>query len=193
MTTSGSNDARLARERRWQMLMRAAQDGDGAAYARLLSEILPMLRRVVAHKWPGAPDAEDVVQEVLLSVHTVRHTYDPTRPFMPWLMTIATRRTIDAARRRTARSANETTVDVMPETFSRDQTKTEQETSDDQGAIRRAMAQLPDGQREALELMKVQGLSLQEASDATGKSVASLKVSVHRAMKSMREMLKRES
>ncbi|WP_281806320.1 sigma-70 family RNA polymerase sigma factor [Methylocystis echinoides] len=173
--------------------MRAAQDGDNAAYAALLSEILPVLRRTVSYKWPSAPDTEDVVQEILLSVHTVRHTFDPARPFMPWLMTIATRRMIDAARRRTARSSNETTVDIMPETFSGDAAKNEQEISDDQDAIRRALAQLPDGQREAVELMKVQGLSLQEASAATGKSVASLKVSVHRALKAMRDMLKRES
>ena len=173
--------------------MRAAQDGDNVAYARLLSEILPMLRRVVAHKWPSAPDVEDVVQEILLSVHSVRHTYDPARPFMPWLMTITTRRVFDAARRRTARSANETTVDVMPETFLGDGAKTKQEISDDQEAIRRAMARLPDGQREAVELTKLQGLSLHEASAVTGKSVASLKVSVHRAIKTMREMLERKS
>ena len=193
MTAPGIHETKLAREQRWQALMRAAQDGDNLAYAQLLSEILPMLRRVVAHKWPSAPDVEDVVQEILLSVHSVRHTYDPGRPFMPWLMTIATRRVFDAARRRTTRSANETTVDVMPETFSGEDTKTEQEISDDQEAICRAMAQLPDGQREAVKLMKLQGLSLHEASAVTGKSVASLKVSVHRAIKTMREMLERKS
>ena len=139
------------------------------------------------------PDVEDVAQEILLSVHSVRHTYDPGRPFMPWLMTITTRRVFDAARRRTTRSANETTVDVMPETFLGDGAKTEQEISDDQATIRRAMAQLPGGQREAMELMKLQGLSLHEASAVTGKSVASLKVSVHRAIKTMREMLERKS
>lgn len=193
MSTPRDDRARLEREERWRQLMRAAQDGDTAAYAALLSEILPVLRRFVAYRWPSAPDVEDIVQEVLLSVHTVRHTYDPARPFMPWLMTIAMRRTIDAARRRTARSANETTVDIMPETFSRNDTKNEQETSDDQEAIRRALAQLPDGQRQAVELMKVRGLSLQEASAVTGKSVASLKVSVHRGLKTMREVLKRET
>ena len=193
MTAPGIHETKLAREQRWQALMRAAQDGDNVAYARLLSEILPMLRRVVANKWPSAPDVEDVVQEILLSVHSVRHTYDPGRPFMPWLMTITTRRVFDAARRRTTRSANETTVDVMPETFLGDGAKTEQEISDDQETIRRAVAQLPDGQREAVELMKLQGLSLHEASAVTGKSVASLKVSVHRAIKTMREMLERKS
>ncbi len=193
MSTPRDDRARLEREERWRQLMRAAQDGDNAAYAALLSEILPVLRRFVAYRWPSAPDVEDIVQEVLLSVHTVRHTYDPARPFMPWLMTIAMRRTIDAARRRTARNANETTVDIMPETFSGDDAKNEQEISDDQEAIRRALAQLPDGQRQAVELMKVQGLSLLEASAVTGKSVASLKVSVHRGLKTMREVLKRET
>lgn len=193
MSTPRDDGAKLEREQRWQRLMRAAQDGDNAAYAALLSEILPVLRRSVAYRWPSALDVEDIVQEIVLSVHTVRHTYDPTRPFMPWLMTIATRRTIDAARRRSARSANETTVDIMPETFSGNTAKNEQEVSDDQEAIRRALAQLPDGQRQAVELMKVKGLSLQEASAVTGKSVASLKVSVHRALKAMREVLKRES
>lgn len=193
MTAPGIHETKLAREQRWQALMRAAQDGDNVAYARLLSEILPMLRRVVAHKWPSAPDVEDVVQEILLSVHSVRHTYDPGRPFMPWLMTITTRRVFDAARRRTTRSANETTVDVMPETFLGNGAKTEQEISDDQETICRAVAQLPGGQREAVELMKLQGLSLHEASAVTGKSVASLKVSVHRAIKTMREMLERTS
>jgi RNA polymerase sigma factor (sigma-70 family) len=193
MSAPSDDGARLEREERWRQLMRAAQDGDNAAYATLLSEILPALRRLVAYRWPSAPDVEDVVQEIVLSVHTVRHTYDPTRPFMPWLMTIAIRRTIDAARRRTARNANETTVDIMPETFSGDDAKNEQEISDDQEAIRRALAQLPDGQRQAVELMKVKGLSLQEASAVTGKSVASLKVSVHRGLKTMREVLKRDT
>ena len=193
MSTQREIGANLAREERWRQLMRAAQDGDNAAYAALLSEILPVLRRTVFYKWPTAPDLEDVVQEILLSVHTVRHTYDPARPFMPWLMTIATRRMIDAARRRTARSANELTVDTMPETFSADAAKNEQEISDDQGAIRRALSDLPEGQRQAVELMKLQGLTLQEASAVTGKSVASLKVSVHRALKAMRDVLTRES
>lgn len=188
-----SDNARAASEMRWQPLMRAAQDGDNAAYAQLLSEILPVLRRAVAHKWPSAPDVEDVVQEILLSVHIVRHTYDPARPFMPWLMTIATRRTIDAARRQKSRSANETTMDIMPETFSGDDTKSEQEIADDRDAVRRALARLPTGQREAVQLMKLQGLSLREASVATGKSITSLKVSVHRAIRTLREAMKRES
>jgi RNA polymerase sigma-70 factor (ECF subfamily) len=181
------------RDDRWRALMQAGQQGDSKAYAQLLSELLPVLRRVVVQKWPNAHDNEDVVQEILVSVHSVRHTYDANRPFMPWLMTISSRRIADAARRRYARTANETTVDVMPETFSGDDTKTEHEISDDQEALRKAMSILPEGQREAIELLKIQGLSLEEASQLTGKSVASLKVGVHRAIKTMREALERKN
>ncbi len=180
-------DSARARDEKWRALMRAAQDGDSAAYGRLLSEILPLLRRVAARKWPG--DADDIVQDILISVHGVRHTYDPARPFMPWLMTIASRRIADAARRSYARAANETTVEVMPETFGGDETKTDQERSDDEDAIRHALAALPEGQRQAVELLKLKGLSLEEASAVTGKSVSALKVTVHRALKAMRQTL----
>lgn len=193
MSSPRSIDDRKAREERWRALMRAAQDGDTTAYSRLLSEILPLLRGFVRRKWRRQQDVEDIVQDILLSLHSVRQTYDPGRPFMPWLMTIAIRRIADAARRVTSRSANETTVDVMPETFDGQDTKNAQEASDDQEAIRLAMAQLPDGQREAIELTKLQGLSLQEASSRTGKSIASLKVSVHRAVKAMRQVLERKN
>jgi RNA polymerase sigma factor (sigma-70 family) len=173
--------------------MASAQDGDRAAYATLLSDLFPFLHRFVIRKWPNTYDAEDVVQEILVSVHTVRQTYDRRRPFTPWLMTIAARRIADAARRRYARGANETTVDALPETFPGDDTKSEQETADNQDTLRRAMAVLPDGQREAIELIKLQGLSLDEAAKATGKSVGSLKVGVHRAIKTMRQALERKS
>ncbi len=191
-----ANDDALApndRENRWRALMLSAQNGDRKAYAALLSELFPVLHRFVIRKWPNTHDAEDVVQEILVSVHTVRQTYDPRRPFTPWLMTIATRRVADAARRRYARGANETTVDVMPETFIGDEAKTEQQTSDDREALRKALAILPDGQRAAIDLLKIQGLSLDEAATATGKSVGSLKVGVHRAIKTMRQALERKS
>lgn len=182
-----SND----RDIRWRALMAASQDGDHAAYAELLSDLFPVLRRFVMRRWPNAYDTEDVVQEILASIHTVRHTYDRKRPFTPWLMTIAARRVADAARSRYAR-ANETTVDVLPETFQDDGAKSEQDARDDREALIRAMATLPAGQRHAIELIKLQGLSLDEAARVTGKSVGSLKVGVHRAIKAMRRALERD-
>lgn len=189
--TSKSN-AHAVSAKRWGEMMEAAQGGDHASYTALLTELLPVLRGLVARRWRSQQDVEDIVQDILLSLHSVRHTYDPSRPFMSWLMTIALRRIADAARRLSSRSANETTVDVMPETFSGDDAKSSFEMSDDQEMIRAALLGLPAGQRQAVELMKLQGLSLREASGQTGKSVASLKVTVHRALKTMRQVLEKE-
>ncbi len=82
---------------RWSDLMAAAQDGDGPAYAGLLRELVPFLRLFVRRNAPEGR-IEDVVQDVLLTVHRIRHTYDPKRPFLPWLATIANRRVMDARR-----------------------------------------------------------------------------------------------
>ena len=70
-------------------LMRAAQDGERPAYAVLLREVLPLLQRLVHSRlrFLQAADREDLVQDILLSVHAARATYDPGRPFVPWLVT----------------------------------------------------------------------------------------------------------
>lgn len=193
MGSSSNSDCRQSREERWRALMQAAQDGDNAAYARLLSELLPMLRGFVRKKWNSQQDVEDIVQDILMSLHRFRHTYDPGRPFLPWLMTICARRIADAARQRSALAANETTVEVMPETFAGDEAKDAHETCEYQEAVRTALAVLPERQRRAIELMKLQGLSLLEASARTGMSVAALKVTVHRAVKAMRQALERKT
>ena len=179
-----------ARDVRWREQMCAAQDGDKSAYGALLAEILPILRAVVRRKWGSPQDADDIVQEILLSLHSVRHTYDPGRPFLPWLLTIAYRRIADAARRSASRSSHEATVDQMPETFSSYETKrSDEDRRDNHAAIQQSMANLTSAQREAIELTKVKGLSLKEASTVTGRSVASLKVNIHRAIKTLRRSL----
>ena len=184
------NSTQQCRQSRWNDLMRSSQEGDKIAYEQLLTELVPLLRRVIARRWRDQNEVEDLVQDVLLSIHGVRHTFDPSRAFMPWLMTITRRRIADAARRQSHRHANETTVDVMPETIPFQDTNLEQEAIEIGDDIRYAMSVLPTAQREAVVLMKVEGLTLKEASDVTGKSVASLKVTVHRALKTMRQVLK---
>ena len=80
-------------------LMRAAQQGDARAYDRLLRAILPELRGFARRRLSSAAEAEDAVQDTLLAIHTLRHTFDPDRPFRPWLLAIARRRVIDRLRR----------------------------------------------------------------------------------------------
>ncbi len=184
-------------EARLSGLMRAAQNGDAAAYAALLKEVAPLLRNVVRgrNRVLQAGDVEDLVQDILLSLHAVRATYDPGRPFLPWLFGIAHNRMADGARRYARRARHEVVVGELPEapvTFSSGPANRE-ETYKDPEALSQAIRDLPPAQREAVEMLKIREMSLKEASAASGMSITALKVSVHRAIKSLRKKLGEET
>ncbi len=171
--------------------MRAAQAGDAGAYAELLHTITPRIRRVVMRQrgFAGVEAVEDLVQDVLLSVHAVRATYDPGRPFMPWLLAILRHRLADGARRYGRSAAHEVVVEDLDVTFSAVGTNPNQEATHDVQALQRAIEALPAGQRQAVDLLKMQEYSLKEASAATGVSIGALKVATHRGMASLRRAL----
>jgi RNA polymerase sigma-70 factor (ECF subfamily) len=100
-------------------LMRSAQQGDGSAYLELLRAITPRIRQVVRRQrgFAGAAEVEDLVQDVLLSVHAVRATYDPSRPFGPWLTAIVRNRLVDGARRYARIARREVIVEDIDVTF----------------------------------------------------------------------------
>ena len=175
---------------RFGSLMRAAQDGDNAAYLQFLTEITPVLRRVIGARRGSlqTSDIEDVVQEVLISIHSARATYDPARPFMPWMLAIARNRTFDAMQRRGRVAANELSGMEFPETFSGDSQNTS-DTYGDPEALRQAMGQLTPGQRQAVEMLKLREMSLKEAVAASGMSVSALKTAAHRGMIALRKAL----
>lgn len=179
----------------WSRLMAAAQDGDAGAYRQLLRDIAPLLSRVAARRLYGAPaaDIEDLVQDILLSVHAVRHTYDPARPFLPWLMAIQRHRLADWLRRRMRRSANEVAVASLEETFAHRAANRDGEEIFDRKELRTAVAKLPPGQRKAIELLKLQEMSLKEASHRTGMTETALKVATHRGIKALRTLLGKDS
>jgi RNA polymerase sigma factor (sigma-70 family) len=178
-------------DRQLSSLMRKAQDGDQTAYASLLRDVLPILKRVVQARLGFLPvaDREDLVQDILLSLHAARATYDPARPFKPWLMTIAHNRMVDQARRNARRTANEVTVDEYPADVADTDAAAAADRYGDPQELLQAIKVLPKGQRSAIELLKLREMSLKEASQATGMSVSALKVSVHRAIKTLRTSL----
>jgi len=185
LTTSNETES----DGEWRRLMAAAQGGDRAAYERLLRDILPFIRAIVARQHRAQDRVEDAVQDVLLTLHRVRHTYDPSRPFTHWLATLARRRSIDLLRRRTRVAAAETLNETAYETFADPGANSEQERRDWSGALSGALAALPERQRQAIELTKLRELSLAEASAASGLSIGALKTNVHRAIKAMRKRL----
>lgn len=175
-------------------LMRSAQEGDGVAYESLLRQLTPTLRNIVRRRGPmiDRSQVEDIVQEILISLHSARATYDPDRPFLPWLASIARNRTADAMRREMRRSAHEVIVDALPETFSTDGANMSDGTFRDPEALHRAIKSLPPVQRRALELLKIRELTLKEASVVSGASIGALKVAVHRAIATLRITLSNE-
>ncbi len=173
-----------------QQAMVAAQAGDARAYRSLLGECAGVARRVIRRRHPFLPlaDVEDLVQDVLLSVHAVRATYDPALPFIPWLVAIVRNRVADAARRHARHQAWQVAVDDYPETADTAEGAADEGFGDPEG-LRQAVAALPDTQRTAIELTKLQELSLKEASAKSGLSESALKVASHRAVKALRGML----
>ncbi len=173
-------------------LLVLAQSGDRAAYTALLQGLLPYLRRLAGRRLARPQDVEDTVQDVFLSIHAIRHTYDPERPLQPWINIIAERRIADRLRRLYRLRARETALpDNADETFAADDTNMTSEVSLDMRAVHRAIEQLPPGQRQAIALVKVQGLSMREAAAQTGQSEGAMKLSVHRAIKALRRALGR--
>jgi RNA polymerase sigma-70 factor (ECF subfamily) len=168
--------------------MARAQRGDSEAYRRLLKDITPYLRLIAARRHRDPTDMEDAVQDILLTVHAIRQTYDPTRPFGPWLVTIADRRLIDRLRRQGRLRARETPLAPEHETFPAELSNLDEEMSDKRELLE-ALAELPTSQRKAIELLKLKEMSLKEAAVATGMSITALKVATHRALASLRQIL----
>lgn len=157
-----------------------------------LGSVIPFVRVLIHKRFWGPDGGEDVLQDVLLTVHRVRHTYEPGRPVKPWLAAITARRAIDATRKRGRIAAKEVDDARAYETFADPQANKE-EAGDAAQELKGMTSALSPAQQEALELVKLKEMSLVEASAASGQSVASLKVNIHRAMKKMRLNLTKRS
>src|SRR5579862_2849064 len=170
----------------WSQLMAAAQQGDRLAYDRLLREIVPYIRAIAVRHHPTQERVEEVIQDVLLTVHRVRHTYDARRPFRHWLASIARCRSIDLLRNRYRRAVvelDEGAAGFAYESYADPSASKLEEARANADHLGKAIAALPTLQREAVELLKLRELSLAEASRLTGRSTSALKVNVHRALK----------
>ncbi len=183
--------AAVAEPARLSALMERAQGGDGAAYAALLRDCLPLIRRMARQNGVRPDILDDVVQDTLLTIHRARHTFDPARPFTPWLRAIVQRRGVDVMRRVGRQGSREMHAPLAYEAHPDPAAGAEQHVADRGRAERlvAAVALLPPGQREAMEQLGLQERSLAEASLLTGRSPGALKVNLHRALKSLRMIM----
>lgn len=162
--------------------MRAAQTGDEDAYRRLLETLEPVLRRYLRRRLRDEEAVADIGQDVLLTMHRVRHTYEPERPFEPWFFSIARSRLIDYVRRSKRVRAHEIGTDVLPESA-------DDQTAPDWQRFLEILDGLPANQREAFVMLKVDGLSTAEAAERAGIKVSALKVRAHRAYNALKKAL----
>ncbi|MBP2158840.1 MULTISPECIES: sigma-70 family RNA polymerase sigma factor [Asticcacaulis] len=169
----------------WPAWMQRAQDGDQAAYNRLLKAMVPLIRKVVRRKIDDAILVEDVVQDTLLTIHRVRATYDPSRPILPWVSAIASSRAIDALRKRGRHRSREVHDDDALNTYADDAVP-----ADDAGHaqdIRERLSHLPDRQREMVEMVHLREMSLNDAAKHSQLSIGAVKSLLHRALVRLRQ------
>jgi RNA polymerase sigma-70 factor (ECF subfamily) len=184
----GGASKREERTERWRAWMAAAQQGDAEAYQRLLTELLPFVSGVVRGRVGDDPAAEDIVQEVLLSIHTARNTYRSERPLEPWVRTIARNAVIDWIRKRARARGRESGVDAadLPAP------QLESPSSVLSPGVERALTSLPEAQRQAVVMLKLEGLTVAEAAERVGTTPGALKLRAHRGYRALRDLFGRE-
>jgi RNA polymerase sigma-70 factor (ECF subfamily) len=164
--------------------MIAGLAGDVAAHKTLLTILSSHLRayfkRQLAGAGRGATEAEDLVQEALIAIHTHRHTYDPAQLFTPWVYAIARYKFLDYLRRMKA-SIRDVPIDAAEELMAQDDLAGVESAYD----LERLLAGLSGKARQAIQLVKLEGLSVGEAAARSGMSEAAVKVSVHRGLKAL--------
>lgn len=174
-----------------ETLMRSAQQGDAVAYRTLLNDVAGRMRRLVRRRapWLKPEDVEDLVQDILLSLHHARGSWDPARPFLPWIVAIARARLADHARRYARRAAIDFATVDLAETFCDIPTNTGAENVVNLLSVRKVMEGLTPKEKQAVDLLRLREMTLSEAAEASGSTVAALKVAIHRAMRKMKATL----
>ena len=166
-----------------------AQGGDEAAYRESLERIAARLRAYLRRRMQATPDdVEDLVQEILLALHLQRGTYDPTLPVSAWAIAIARHKLVDLWRRRGRRDDLHLPIDDVDE----HRLAGEPDDGDARRDLEVLLRELPPAQQQAIVLTKLEGLSVAEAASRTGASEAAIKVQVHRGLKRLAALVRRD-
>lgn len=169
--------------------MVSAQSGNESDYRQLLGELSDVVQKFLRARFGSRPLIEDCVQEALIAIHQARHTYNPNRPFRPWLFAIVRNKTIDMLRKQKRR-------DEVAQHYRREQEVLSQPSG--QIAYPDEMAEVPvfralsRQHREVLVLTKIIGFSIAETANELDISESAVKVRVHRAVGKLRKLMKEE-
>jgi RNA polymerase sigma factor (sigma-70 family) len=175
-------------ESRLKELMLLSLGGDAAAYRTLLSELSGRLLTYYRRRLGGVSsdmedEARDLVQETLMAMHVRRMSFDRNQLVTAWVYAMARYKLVDYLRRRRVRSS--VSIDDCEELFAPDEVEQTSASHD----VERLLSTLPPATSKAIRLTRLEGHSIEEAADRTGKSATATKVSIHRGM--LRLMAKR--
>lgn len=171
-----------------EQLMRLSLKGDQGAYAELLRETARLLRPFLAKRLSFESEVDDVLQEILISIHKARHTYDGERPYKPWAYAIAKFRLQDYLRMHYADQLRHAQDIAELENFLHtDVTESHISYESISGEVRK----LPEKQATILRLMHQDGYTAKEAAEKLGMTESAVKVAAHRAYKILRQKLER--
>ena len=162
--------------------MARVQDGDRESCRILLDDIGSMLTSFLRRRIADRNELEDVYQETLMAFFQARHTYQPSRPLEPWLFAIARNVAADHARRYWNRIGVEKLTEELPEVVVAEEPRSDPN-------LEEALSRLPDQQRQAFSMVKLEGLSIEQAADRAGISVGALRVRAHRAYKALKKLI----
>ena len=168
-----------------ESLINAANAGDRTAYNKFLTETSVVIRRFLAKRM-AADDVEDVLQEILTSIHKARHTYDGKRPILPWIYAIARFRLTDYLRKHYANQSNKQ-VNIEDVEYFLEAPVTE--SHDLPEYMDEAVGELPERDQKIIYLMHVEGFTAKEVGGKLGMNESAVKVAAHRAYKKMRVKL----
>ena len=171
----------------WKNLAIQAQAGDKQAYSKLLHDLLPYIKNVVRAGLSNPDWAEDIAQEVLISVHKSLYTYSPDRDFKPWLMAIINFRKTDFLRAYYKNKKAKESVLESDKVF--DLNVTNPQFSGELGDVNNVLQSLPRKQRRIFEMIKIEGYSAKEVANEMGMSESAVKVSAHRTLAKLKEKL----
>lgn len=170
---------------RLRTLMEGYQKADRAATTELVERLSPMLLRFLAGPLQTRPFAEDMLQDCWLRIHKARHSYRQGTPVLPWVFAIARHTRVDVYRRRRRIDMRESSIEEKSDAFQPQATSPSAPDPD----LWRLVGQLPESQQEVIRMLKISGLSLEEAANATGTSVGAIKQKAHRAYEKLRKLL----
>lgn len=171
--------------------MAAAQEGDAAAYQVVLRQCVGIIAATARARGVEAARIDDVVQETLITIHRARATYDPARPFLPWLRAIATRRAIDSLRGHERHRRREVHDEVAYDAHADAAPGVVHalERRDELKQLSAVVETLPESQRQAVRHLALEERSLSETAALTGRSKIALKVNLHRGLRTLRAKL----